>query len=100
MAARADIARKCWRKIEALVDEITTATLGTERSSRGLEAARALGELGRLAVALDPPVVEREDDTAPKVIIINGGLPADPDDHEAGEGAGAPAAPPSRPLLS
>ncbi len=53
-ARRCDMANKMWDRVDELISEVMPEQLGTEKASRGLEAARALGELGRLAYLMEP----------------------------------------------
>lgn len=58
-AMRADIARRIWDKVAVLADAVNLNELGTEKSSRGFEAARAAESLSRVAAALEPKDKDR-----------------------------------------
>lgn len=53
-AMRADMIHKSFGRVDEVIDLIRPDELGTEKSSRGLEAARAVGELGRFIAGLEP----------------------------------------------
>jgi len=81
LSKRADLAGKAWTNIAELIGVVTPANLGTERSSKGLEAARAAGELARIAHLLEPPAVEA--DEVPTEIHIHTGMRPPPElEHE------------------
>jgi len=81
LSKRADLAEKARASIGELITVVTPANCGTERSSRGLEAARAAGELARIAHLLAPP--EQEQDAAPTTINVYSGMRPPPElEHE------------------
>jgi hypothetical protein len=59
-ALRTDLAEKAFSKIAELIALVTPDNLGTARSSKGLEAARAAGEIGRIAALVKPAEIEGE----------------------------------------
>jgi hypothetical protein len=84
LSIRADLVEKAWSKVDKLIDVVTPENLGTPRSSRGLEAARAAGELARVAHLLEPP--EREAEPGPTVINLCTCLsPSTEEDHREGK---------------
>lgn len=69
-AARADLLQAGERKLWALLKAVRIRGLGTEKSSASLEAARALGEVTRLVIGLQPREGE-QGEAAPAIININ-----------------------------
>lgn len=51
---RALLARNAMMRIAALIDHAVASDMGTERSSRGSEAARAAADLGRVLQSIEP----------------------------------------------
>ncbi len=81
LSKRADLADKAWANIGDLIAVVTPANCGTERSSKGLEAARAAGELARIAHLLEPPEADQE--VGPTTINVYGGMRPPPElEHE------------------
>jgi hypothetical protein len=78
-AMRVLLAHDAMAKIGYLIEEIDPREMGTERSSRGSEAARAAADLGRVLQSLEPK--KDADIVIPEIHVFTGIAP--PSDDEA-----------------
>ena|SRR6185295_5406676 len=72
IAMREMLADEMWEKVRDLVRVVAPASLGTERSSQGFEAAKALESIGKVAHLLEPK--DKSGEAAPTEIHIHGNI--------------------------
>ena len=74
VAMREMLADEMWDKVRDLVRVVTPGSLGTERSSQGFEAAKALESIGKIAHLLEPK--DKDAEAPPTEIHIHGNIQA------------------------
>jgi hypothetical protein len=87
-AMRALLARDAMVRISDLIQAVDPRDMGTERSSRGSEAARAAADLGRVLQALEPK--RDQEAVIPTIQVFTGISPPSEEEAQPVEPAAVP----------